>query len=155
MLIYRPGFEESPSEIELLVEKTDKIYLLYARNNITIEHKYHLLNDEYIGLGADVVQISDNSYTIEEIPEDSKSPIDLIISQSQKRKSSLLKRSTSEPRLNKLDSENTKSVEIKINKIKSEDICDDPYNEAYFHIFENMLNDYLLAKTKQKYKLII
>ena len=149
MLLYRPGFEETPSEIELLVEKTDKIYLLYARNNITIEHKYHLLNDEYKGLGPEVVQ-SDNLGTIEEIKEDSKSQIDLIINQSQKRKSSLLKRSTSEPRLNKLDSENMKSAEIQINKPKLEDPCDDPYNEAYFHIFENMLNDYLLAKTNQK-----
>jgi hypothetical protein len=146
MLLYRPGFEETPSEIENLIEKTDKIYLLYERNNIKID--YIPNNDEYKDLG--ISKTNETFYTIEENKEDSKSSVEMLINDSYRRKSSLLKRSTSEPKLNKMDSDSVKSIEIKVEKSKLEDSIDDPYNEAYFHIFENILNDHILSKYKIK-----
>jgi hypothetical protein len=34
MILFRPGFEETESEIEILMEKTDKICSLYQRGKI-------------------------------------------------------------------------------------------------------------------------
>lgn len=101
---------------------------------------------------------------------------------SNRKKSSLLKRTASEPRLNKLNSENdltelekaqendtdvnstsllTKNTQIKISKTNNKNFnpnffkdhdeetqFDSPYNELYFHNFENILIDYLKEKHK-------
>jgi hypothetical protein len=124
MILYRPGFEETPSQIENLIEKTDKLYSLYVKSSIISPRPDTELN----GLSPQ------SSLFIEE--EESKTE--------GKRKTSLLKRTTSEPRLCDLEVQSKEIVDSDVGLNKQADELDNPYNDLYFYIFENVLSEYFM-----------
>jgi hypothetical protein len=118
MILYRPGFEDTPSQIETLIEKADKLYSLYEKSSIITLYPETKEPDEYY--------ISENSIFIDEETKTEG-----------KRKTTLLRRTTSEPRLT------YKEIQSKENVDKTHDELDNPYNELYFYIFQNLLNEYI------------
>jgi hypothetical protein len=133
MILYRPGFEETPSKIEDLIDKTDKLYLLYVKSSII-----SLCPDRRDSIDLEQ-QLSLNSSFIEDIEEFKEIP-----QRSKKKKHSLLKRTTSEPRLNNLEIQSKEVVDNDIKySNKQLDELDNPYNELYFYIFENVLCEYI------------
>jgi hypothetical protein len=124
MILYRPGFEETPSHIENLIEKTDKLFSLYVKSSV-------------ISLCLDNKQIDpkQNSLLIEEEEE----------TKCERKKISLLKRTTSEPRLCDIEVQSKEIVDSDIKLSKQDDELDNPYNELYFYIFENVLTEYIIS----------
>jgi hypothetical protein len=125
MVLYRPGFEETPSPIENLIEKTDKLYSLYVNSSIISLVPGDRKDPTQIDLS--ITQVDE-----EETKDDRKS-----------RKTSLLKRSTSEPRLCEFEVQSKEVVDNNIKFNKQIEELDNPYNEQYFYIFENVLSEYI------------
>jgi hypothetical protein len=131
MILYRPGFEETPSRVEMLLDETDKLYSLYEKSSIISLCPSQLENN------SDGVYITENSIFIDE--EETKAETSC-----RHRKTSLLKRTTSEPRLTYREIQSKEFVDNDINVTKdTKDEFDNPYNELYFYIFENVLSEYI------------
>lgn len=164
MLLYKPGFdEETLSEVEKLIEKTEKICALYnkiPRNKLTEILKSLDQDEEKLEYDwkneTKSAQISSDSVFVENILQKSKGMIveEKVSSAnledsgnysefSRKKKNSLLKRTASEPKLTKIDSTpNDLSVDI------SKEIHD--YNTENSPNVE--LNIYPEVKSKKTYK---
>ena len=120
-LMYKLDYKnDSPSQIELLIEKTDNLCSIMR---IDKRLRIFSVNDK---------KDAENSAPI-----------------GRKRKMSLLRRTTSEPKLDQLgysDTENLQAADKSKNKGEDEIIFDSPYNEMYFHHFEAFLVE-LIKKT--------
>ena len=118
-LMYKLDYKnDSPSQIEILIEKTDNLCSIMR---VDKRLRIFSVNEEK----EDAVQVK-------------------------RRKMSLLKRTTSEPKLNQLDDDDeSENLKPKDNvKLKRDDdiVFDSPYNEMYFHHFEAFLIE-LIKKT--------
>ena len=120
-LMYKLDYKnDSPSQIELLIEKTDNLCSI-----MRIDKRLRIFS------------VNDKN------DAENAAPI------GRKRKMSLLRRTTSEPKLDQLGYSDTENLQAdNKSKYKGEDelIFDSPYNEMYFHHFEAFLVE-LIKKT--------
>lgn len=105
MILYKPGFnEETPADVEKLIEKTQKICSLYKLSNIVL-----MSTSEETEKDNDT---GDNSeFILDKIPHELEGGHEMLVntdleenSHLRRKKNSLLKRTASEPKLNKIDS---------------------------------------------------
>jgi len=104
MILYKPGFdEETPAEVEKLIEKTEKICSLYKLSNVLLSSNKDDDADEgkEFEWHTDIPLEDKNQIILSAVQEQ---PEDAPLTSFKKKKSSLLKRTASEPKLPTIES---------------------------------------------------